>query len=334
MFSIWMTNRCNMSCKYCYEGSEKLDNVFGMDKVDRLMNFMEKYNVRGDEVPVSFHGGEPLLESETIEEIIKRVKQRYPSALLAITTNGTVMSDKIADVLIDSGMEITVSIDGNQMCHDQNRIYKNGQGTHSKVMETIRFLQDKGAENMRYRLTFNSKTVKYLAENIQWLEEHGIKEVVPIPDYFDKEWNDAGIAEFIHNIELLKKMKENNQDKEFYVPYTEKNEIKRKGSCRGGMGSYQINANGDIYPCTYTVGSNKYKIGTLEQGIFQDKIQELEAIYKKEIEDCNGCDFKGYCTSYRCRFLNELLNGNLYHASPIMCEFENVMYKYVLCGNQ
>lgn len=334
MFNIWMTNCCNLACKYCYEGQDKNDNRFTMDKVDLLMQFIERYNIRGEEVLVNFHGGEPILEIDTIEEIIKRVKKKYPCASLGITTNGTIMSDKIADILIDCGMEITVSIDGNQACHDKYRIYKSGKGTHHKVMSTIKFLQNKGAKNMRYRLTFNSQTVRYLFENIRWLAENGIKEVVPAPDYFDKNWEDASINEFVKNVELLKKMKTNNQDVELYIPYTDKSEIKQKGRCRGGMGAYHIDANGDLYPCVFTVGNKDYKLGSLEEGILENKIKELEKIYLEDPKECEGCDFTKYCTSYRCKFLNELLCGNIYHVSPLVCEFEHVIYNYICCVNQ
>jgi len=329
MFNVFVTNRCNLSCKYCYEGKEKLQNSFTSKKIDLLIKFMEKYNVRGDSVPVNFHGGEPLLEIECIEEISKRVKEKYKCSGLSVTTNGTIMSEKIARVLIEYGMEITVSIDGRKETHDRYRKYHDGRGSHDIVMKNIKFLQEMGATNLRYRLTFDSETVKDLAENVKYLAENNIKNVVPSPDYFDTKWNDEAIEIFKENILKLRKYKERNQDKLLYIPYTDGNEIRLKGPCRGGIGSYHINANGDVYPCSIVVGDPKYKIGSLKGGIDNKKIEQLKCIYERKVDDCIGCNYSPYCIGSRCKFINEKIGRALYKAVPVVCELENVMYKYV-----
>lgn len=334
MFNVFVTNRCNLSCQYCYEGQNKLQDNFTPEKIDLLLKFMEKYNVRGDSVPVNFHGGEPLLEIDCIEEISRRVKEKYVTAGLSVTTNGTVMSERIAKVLIDTGMEITVSIDGRKESHDRYRIYHDGMGSHEVVMKNIKFLQEMGATNLRYRLTFDSETVKDLAENIVYLAENNIKNVVPAPNYFDIGWNDNSIEIFKKNILKLRKIKEKNKDFSLYIPYTDGYEIKPKGLCRGGLGSYHISANGDIYPCSYVVGNINYKIGTLQNGINNKKIEVLNCIYEKEVSECSGCSYGKYCVGSRCKFLNEKIGGELHHAVPIICELENVMYEYVFLYRQ
>lgn len=334
MFNVFVTNRCNLACKYCYEGQNKLQESFNKEKIDLLIKFIEKYNVRGDSLPVNFHGGEPLLEIDSIEEISRRVKEKYVSAGLSVTTNGTIMSERIAKVLIDTGMEITISIDGRKESHDRYRKYDDGTGSHEVVMKNINFLQKMGATNLRYRLTFDSKTVKDLAENIRFLSENNIKNVIPAPDYFDFGWDDESIQVFKENILELRKIKEMNQDDSLYIPYTDGYEIKPKGLCRGGFGSYHISANGDIYPCSFVVGNLKYKIGTLRDGISSKKTEELKCIYETKVVECSECNYSQYCIGSRCKFLNERIGGNLHHAVPVICELENVMYKYVFLYRQ
>lgn len=334
MFNIFVTNRCNLACKYCYEGQNKLQESFTKEKIDWLIRFMEKYNVRGDSVPVNFHGGEPLLEIDSIEEISKRVKEKYVTAGLSVTTNGTVMSERIAKVLIETGMEITISIDGRKECHDKYRKYHDGMGSHDIVMKNIKFLQEVGAMNLRYRLTFDSETVKDLADNIEYLAENNIKNVVPAPNYFDIRWNDDSVQIFKENILKLRRMKEKNQDDLLYIPYTDGYEIKPKGLCQGGFGSYHISANGDIYPCSYVVGDIRYKIGTLKDGINRKKAETLKCIYEKEVFECSDCNYSRYCVGARCKYLNERIGGNLHQAVPVICELENVMYEYVFLYRQ
>lgn len=329
MFNVLVTNRCNLACEYCYEGKEKLQSSFTSQSIDLFIKFMEIYNVRGDSVPVNFHGGEPLLEIDNVEEISRRVKEKYKNSGLSVTTNGTIMSEKIAKVLIDYDMEITISIDGKKETHDKYRKYLDGRGSHEIVMRNIKFLQEMGATNLRYRLTFNSETVKDLAENVKYLAENNIKNVVPSPDYFDSNWNDESIEIFKDNILELRKYKKKNQDELLYVPYTDGHEIRLKGSCRGGIGSYHISANGDVYPCSIVVGDSKYKIGTLKDGIDNKKIEQLKCIYEKKVVDCLECNYSQYCIGSRCKFLNEKIGKDLFKAVPVVCELENIMYEYV-----
>ena len=41
-FTIWVTRRCNLSCKYCYEGNNKLAASMDIKTADKTIEFICK----------------------------------------------------------------------------------------------------------------------------------------------------------------------------------------------------------------------------------------------------------------------------------------------------
>lgn len=57
-FTIWVTRRCNLSCKYCYEGNNKLAASMDIKTADKTIEFICKTIKKVDEnINVIFHGG-------------------------------------------------------------------------------------------------------------------------------------------------------------------------------------------------------------------------------------------------------------------------------------
>lgn len=327
MFNIWVTDKCNLKCAYCYE-KKKIREDYNID-VETLYEFIEKYNMRED-VVINFHGGEPLLNFEAIKEISYTIKKKYPTAELSLTTNGTIINDEILDFLYDMQCEVSISIDGNAYAHDKYRIDKNGKGSHHLVMNTIMRIKRAGITNIRYRMTFNSHTVNELYDNIVWLYSHGVDNLVAVPDYFDMEWNEDSLNIYESTLYKLKQYMDEVETKQYYLSLLDKRKVNYKGYCNGGIGSYNIAVNGDVYPCTYTVGNSKYKIGNIKGGIDNKMVDNLKELCHQDISECIGCTYKSRCSAYRCRYVNEIIIDDICKVAPILCNFENIHYKFFI----
>ena len=73
LFNIWVTQDCNLSCKYCYE-KEKSKKNMSLQTADTVIEFILKYQTDKTN-QVNFHGGEPLLNWDVIEYIIRQIIQ-------------------------------------------------------------------------------------------------------------------------------------------------------------------------------------------------------------------------------------------------------------------
>lgn len=325
MFNIWVTNRCNLNCAYCYE-KKKSDIEFNMD-LNALYKFIEKYNVQED-VVINFHGGEPLLNFPAIKEISYVIKDKYPTAELSFTTNGTIINNDILDFMYEMQCEVSISIDGDKNTHDRYRINKVGEGSHRLVMNTISRMKSRGITNIRYRMTFNSHTVDRLFDNINWLFVNRINNIVASPDYFDADWDEKSLENYENTLYRLKNYYNNIESGQLYISLLDNNLVKYKGRCNVGSGSYNIAVDGSVYPCTYTVGNLKYKIGNIMEGIDKKRVRSLQEICYQEINECDRCDYKMHCNAYRCRFVNEIIVGDINKVAPIICNFDNINYKF------
>ena len=129
-----ITRRCNLTCKHCYLGEGRAQDMTPAD-FQSLVEQFEK--MQGLKLMIS--GGEPLLhpEIETILEIAASRRLR-----VVLLSNGTLIDKKMAQMLSGYVHEVQISIDGIEQSHDRIR----GSGSFKKAMEGIRNLQDAGID--------------------------------------------------------------------------------------------------------------------------------------------------------------------------------------------
>ena len=129
---VWnCTRRCNLNCIHCYAsaGSMKspseMDTTAGKAFIRDLADFG---------VPVIlFSGGEPLLR----EDLFDLASYAQELGLrLALSTNGTLINDKMAGKIHDIGFaEVGISIDGTRPINDH---FRGQNGAYDAAIEGIR----------------------------------------------------------------------------------------------------------------------------------------------------------------------------------------------------
>lgn len=143
-----VSEKCNLRCKYCVYGGiyfnrrgfSQHNMCFetakkGMDYVYSFISHRKK-----KEFTLGFYGGEPLLNFETIKEIIKYGKKLFSGWKLRfnMTTNLTLLNDRMLDYLIKNNFSLLVSLDGDKNNHDSKRVFANGKGSHYTVMKNLK----------------------------------------------------------------------------------------------------------------------------------------------------------------------------------------------------
>ncbi len=130
------TEACNAACSYCYLGklpsrvaSADRDPTAAINRIERLF----ACDQIGPELSLLLIGGEPLLAFDGVKKLVSRTQDladQYGSSLkLHLTTNGTLISDHVADWLKQNEFGVSVSFDGRFQA--VNRPFKgNGRQTY------------------------------------------------------------------------------------------------------------------------------------------------------------------------------------------------------------
>jgi len=124
-----VSGSCNLKCVYCAENStmpkrEPMQMKTLKQSVDSIYNWSDNKNG----VSIHLGSGEPLLSPKHVQTIDERAraiaKERHQSLSLYLTTNGTLLNDKIEKWLSEGNWNVKISLDGDQTTHDRYRVSK------------------------------------------------------------------------------------------------------------------------------------------------------------------------------------------------------------------
>jgi uncharacterized protein len=123
-----VTNRCNFSCEYCFADSMydsreraelqrspsnmKMSLDVAERSVGKLLDLLEKNGNRV--LNVEFFGGEPLMNWPVIEFVLETFSNGNSNGvqiIYSITTNGHLITERMAEMLKKHGVTVTVSFD-------------------------------------------------------------------------------------------------------------------------------------------------------------------------------------------------------------------------------
>lgn len=327
--TFWVTTNCNLNCKYCYEGEEKLNKIMSKEVIDKAIDFtLNNLSNAEEDLIVAIHGGEPFLAFDKMKYIVGKFKYRCKelekNLIFLTTTNATILNDEIIDFIVNEMPDITVSIDGTKETHDKNRPFKSGLGSHDIALEnSLKLL--KLLPNIRLRMTFDSDSAGDLYKDVKYLIDLGFKFIVPAPNLFDRNWD----AEHVKILEIqIKRIKEYlGSRSDINVSLTDKDTYKIKGNCSGGKIGFHIYPDGKLYPCLLAGGNELFEIGDIFKGVDTNKRDSILNHSQKINPDCDGCKLYNFCDGPRCKIINKLVTNDYYSAPPMKCALENIQYK-------
>lgn len=130
---LLLTDECNYSCPYCHnEGQFSRKNFIGLDKIHKLVSFIEENKVHVRSLTLS--GGEPTLHKNLVE-IVYALRTVTPN--ISMVTNGELLNTEKIDALAKAGLEyIKFGIDSltSEKTKPQNL---NSKSTPTKVMSNL-----------------------------------------------------------------------------------------------------------------------------------------------------------------------------------------------------
>ena len=120
-YTIHLTGKCNLRCKYCYENKNNTEISFNHIKalIDNEIKTNSNHSV------ITFYGGEPLLRKDLIYQTVDYIKSREcPTKFyFNMTTNGMLMDAEFIKYIKENNfINIAYSFDGNKDVQNLNRI--------------------------------------------------------------------------------------------------------------------------------------------------------------------------------------------------------------------
>lgn len=324
-YTIWLTYACNLKCAYCYEEEEKRNLYLNKERAKQLLGFIKNRSdtYSNDNVSIVLHGGEPLLNYEVLHYIVENLKAWNKNVSISMTTNGTLINEDNIEFIINNIDDLSISIDGTPNDHDSNRKYRNGKGSFIDTVAYIDKILERKSDTIA-RMTVTPVTVKNLYDNVKFLYDTGFKLVSPIINQYDNNWNEDTMAILEDQLLQLSNFC-NSQAEELHIGMLEKMKNRKKSQCCPET-TLNIDAKGDIYPCVYVVGDERFLIGNIIDGISNDKLLEIKHINNKEFKQCKGCFWKDYCHGYRCKLFNFAISGK-YEPEYAACRLEHALLK-------
>ena len=166
--TLELTEECNLRCKYCiYSGGYPSMRAHGHGKMTwpiakAAIDFYLRLNENAERINIGFYGGEPLLQFTLIKQICEyvigceKLNQKHRSLLFSLTTNATLLTQDKLDFFIANDFCLTISFDGPQEFHNQNRVDRKGRGTHEIVFTKLKKIYDQDPEYYEKRILVNA----------------------------------------------------------------------------------------------------------------------------------------------------------------------------------
>lgn len=324
---IFVTNNCNLNCEYCYVSDLKKKKNFTTDSVEDLIVFVNKAIAlnKSERITLDFFGGEPLLNKRVIEEIIKKARVRIPiKQSYMMTTNGTLLTTQYVDFLAEHHFLLSLSLDGIPEQHNKQRKYEDGSPSWETISRNIEYVLKK-IPTVTARMTFNAESVSNLYENVQFIVQQGFKVIKPVPDFFDSRWDEDSFSILREQFRKIQDYANEIEDVQISLF---KKELVIQGDCTGGYDTFSIDANGDIYPCNYIVGTEMFRLGNIHH-IEDFELTRFHTDHSQRVE-CTKCSYFITCTSARCIFTNYKMTKNLCKPNGFFCAFERLQSSYVM----
>lgn len=182
LLDLRISTLCNFGCKHCIAATAKTGQLMSFNQakniVDLYVDFLKLH--RHKTIDIHFGIAEPFLVYELIKDVVQYVKETYPEyeSTFSVNTNLSLLREDQIIFLRDNNVHLHVSIDGLEKTNDSIRVYKDGSGTFSDIVDKIDLLERYGYPIFDIGVTLTNKNYFSLKsevdEFIAWCKKRRI----------------------------------------------------------------------------------------------------------------------------------------------------------------
>lgn len=338
---LHIAHDCNLRCKYCFASTGDFGTgrkLMPFETGKAAIDFLLEKSVGRENLEVDFFGGEPLMNFKVVKQIIEYARSKEKEFgkhfNFTITTNGMLLTDDKIDYINKEMFNVVLSIDGRREVNDRMRVRVDGSGCYDKIVPNFKKLVEKRGDKEYYvRGTYTKYNLDF-SDDIMHLYEAGFDEISVEPVMEDpqveyaitEEDLDRIYQEYDKLVDRIEEVKKRGEHINFFHFMIDLDQgpcvVKRLRGCGSGNEYVSITPDGDIYPCHQFVGHEEYKMGSLEDGSFNEEIKKEFAgahVYSKPA--CQECWAKFYCSG-GCNANNYIYNGDIHKAYELSCKIQ------------
>ena len=198
---MYPTNRCNLRCVFCYQQLNQYDFSDEMPKKKWASLTKELCEMGVKTLQIS-GGGEPMLVSDTVLEMMQIIKKHNVEGRLV--NNGTSWNKKLVKAVVDiQWYNVIFSVDGPD--DKANDFHRGVKGTFQKIKKGLKLFKETKEEKKTERplIEFSSvltkKNYKQISDLIKFAYEMGVKVITFEPVFVSNP--------YVHKIKMSKKQR-------------------------------------------------------------------------------------------------------------------------------
>ena len=310
-----LTERCNLSCRFCYNSQKPVDSSLAEAILQRLSD---------EFIPeIVLTGGEPILHPK-FPDILRSCSKLFQKTM--IQTNGTLIDDALAELLADNNVfEVNVSLHGSQHVHDA---LTQCSGSQHSAVEAIKRLIRCGIR-VSSNFVMTKSNIDDLNNNLEELYQLGVRcmtltRFTPTGIGFSNAEMALSREEIVNAIDVADVFKRNHTDATVLLAnsmpfcslppslsdYCE--------HCHFGASRFYIDVSGNVLMC----GMSRVQLGNITHSTFAE-IKRASPVFTRHILgkdvplNCSTCSNFQQCRG-GCRAAALANTGNLCGADPYL----------------
>ncbi|MBW4698102.1 MAG: radical SAM protein [Aphanocapsa lilacina HA4352-LM1] len=314
-----LTEGCNLACTYCFEkdmlGYRKMSEEVARAAIELLM----EYSASERDVGITLFGGEPTLNFPVLQCAVEHAESRCDqlgkTVRFDMTSNGSLITEGMAEYFAEHKVMVLLSIDGLQESHDRFRKNKQGAGTFEGTMRAVKILK-KTQKWLGTKMTVMPENASRLFEDVLGLYRLGINQFL-IGHATGIHWPEEALQAFASQFGRLYRWYKEEKRTDLRISDFEEIEAE-SGSyfgCQAGRNSISVTVDGEISPCSKILAiDNKHLLAKLG-----DIVYGLSHIRNRfELVNCSqlkmACKEQGIEQDFRggCFAVNHTDNGALF----------------------
>ncbi len=324
---LHIAHTCNLNCSYCFASQGKYHGdraIMSFEVGKRALDFLVENSGTRRNLEVDFFGGEPLMNFTVVKQLVEYArsieKEKGKNFRFTLTTNGMLVDDDVIEFSNREMSNVVLSLDGRKEVHDRFRVDYQGRGSWEQIVPKFqKFVKARDNKNYYMRGTFTHANPDFL-EDIKTMLELGFTELSmePVvcasddPSALTEEDKTVVMKQYEELADLMLARHREGKPFTFYHYMIDLKGgpciYKRVSGCGSGTEYMAGRAWGDLYPCHQFVGEEKFRLGSVFEGVTNTEIQdEFMSCNVYTRPECADCWAKLYCSG-GCA-------ANAYHAT-------------------